>query len=70
MEVTQEMLVAAMREAVKREIFPMSGPSDVYLRYWTGMKAAIQAALDVAPIRAAEWEREAGKRGATVQSNE
>lgn len=48
MEVTEEMLAAAMKVAVEKELVPKSGDADAYLQTWDAMKSVIQAALDAA----------------------
>lgn len=45
MEVTQEMLNAAMKAAVQAGIAPKYADQETYLRHWDGMKAALVAAL-------------------------
>jgi hypothetical protein len=47
-EVTQEMLEAAMKKAVETGLLPKLVDEDTYLKNWSGMKAVLQAALDLA----------------------
>jgi len=42
--VTQEMLEAAMVEAVKRGMFPKAAPADQYITAWEDMRAVLEAA--------------------------
>jgi len=42
--VTQEMLEAAMVEAVKRGMFPKDVPADQYITAWDDMRAVLEAA--------------------------
>ena len=46
MEVSEEMLAAAMKVAVEKGLVPKHLEADAYIKTWDGMKAAIQAALD------------------------
>jgi len=46
MQVTQEMLNAAMKKAVELGIFPKHGDEQTYLRHWESMKQVLEAALD------------------------
>lgn len=48
MEVTQEMLNAAMKTAVQAGMIPSHADEETYLRNWDGMKAALRAALAAA----------------------
>jgi len=50
MEVTQEMLEAAMKKAVQTGLVPKHVDGDTYLKNWDAMKQCLQAAQDVAPI--------------------
>ena len=45
MEVTQEMLNAAMKKAVELGVFPKHAGADDYLKHWDAMKACLEAAL-------------------------
>lgn len=45
MEVTQEMLNAAMKKAVELGVFPAQPGPDAYLKNWDAMKACLEAAL-------------------------
>lgn len=51
MQVTEEMLAAAMKKAVESGLLPKHADSETYLKKWDGMKQCLQAALDVAPIK-------------------
>lgn len=46
MQVTDEMLAAAMKSAVATGLVPKHLESDDYLKTWEAMKHALQAALD------------------------
>ncbi len=50
MEVTQEMLNAAMKKAVETKILQKSVDEETYLRNWDGMKKVLEAALKVAGL--------------------
>lgn len=50
MEVTHEMLTAAMKKAVETGMLPKQVDEDTYLKNWSGMKQALQAALDAAGL--------------------
>ena len=50
MEVTHEMLEAAMKKAVETGLVRKHGDSETYLKLWDAMKQCLQAAQDVAPI--------------------
>lgn len=45
MEVTQEMLNAAMKKAVQVGIFPKESDMDAYLKHWWQMEYVLIAAL-------------------------
>lgn len=45
MEVTQEMLNAAMKKAVETGLVPKHSDPDTYLKQWDAMKACLAAAL-------------------------
>lgn len=45
--VTDEMLTAALKKAIAEGLFPRQVDTETYLKTWEGMKAALQAALDV-----------------------
>lgn len=49
MQVTQEMLEAAMKAAVQTGLLPKYADGDTYLKRWDAMKQCIQAAIDAAP---------------------
>ena len=49
MEVTQEMLAAAMKNAVASGMLPKQVDEDTYLKNWAGMKVALRSALDAGP---------------------
>lgn len=49
--VTQEMLEAAMKEAVKNGLLQPYADAELYLKRWDLMKSCIQAALDKAANR-------------------
>lgn len=51
MEVTQEMLEAAMKKAVETGLLPKFADGDTYLQRWGAMKQCLQAALDIAPVK-------------------
>lgn len=51
MNVTQEMLEAAMKKAVETGLVPKFADEDFYLKRWDAMKQCLQAALDVAPVK-------------------
>jgi len=46
MEVTEEMLIAAMKKAVDVGIFTGVADIDAYVSSWASMKQVLQAALD------------------------
>jgi hypothetical protein len=46
MEITQEMLAAAMKEAVKLKVFPKTGTTDEYMKCWETMRKILEAALN------------------------
>jgi hypothetical protein len=46
-EVAEAMLQAAMKKAVEVGLVPKQLDADTYLKNWDGMKAVLQAALDV-----------------------
>lgn len=46
--VTNEMVYAAMKEAVQRGLLPEGGNVDDYIKNFEALKAILQAALDVA----------------------
>lgn len=50
MEVTEEMLKAAMKKAVETGMLPKHVNEETYLKNWSGMKKALQAALDAAGL--------------------
>jgi hypothetical protein len=50
MQVTDEMLVAAMKKAVETGILAKQVDEVTYLKYWNGMKQALQAALNAAGL--------------------
>jgi hypothetical protein len=45
MQVTDEMLAAAMKKAVEAGLVPKYTDQETYLRYWSDMKACLEAAL-------------------------
>lgn len=45
MEVTNEMVHAAIKQAVKDKILPTHAPEEVYIHHWESMKRIIEAAL-------------------------
>lgn len=45
MELTQEMLNAAMKKAIKVGIFPKYADMETYLKHWEGMEEVLKAAL-------------------------
>lgn len=47
MQVTQEMLEAAMNAAVQTGLIPKHSDGETYLKLWGAMKQCIQAATDV-----------------------
>lgn len=49
MQVTPEMLAAAMKEASRLGLFPAQTDAETYLKIWNSMKSCIQAALDKGP---------------------
>lgn len=49
MQVTQDMLEAAMKAAVRTELLPKYADGETYLKRWDAMKQCIQAAIDAAP---------------------
>lgn len=48
MEVTQEMLNAAMKKAVETGLVAKHADPDTYLKQWDAMKACLQVALAAA----------------------
>lgn len=48
MQVTQEMLNAAMKTAVELGLVPKHMEPDAYIKTWDAMKACLQAAQDAA----------------------
>lgn len=50
MQVTDEMLAAAMKKAVEAGLFPKQADQETYLKNWAGMRQALQAALDAAGL--------------------
>lgn len=50
MQVTEEMLAAAMKKAVESGVLPKHVDETTYLKNWAGMKQALQAALDAAGL--------------------
>lgn len=46
MQVTQEMLEAAMKKAVEVGMLPKMVDTDTYLKNWKDMRAVLQAAID------------------------
>lgn len=50
MEVTEQMLAAAMKKAVESGMLAKHVDEATYLKNWSGMKQALQAALDVAGL--------------------
>lgn len=45
MEMTQEMLNAAMKKAVHIGMFPKEVDSETYLKHWAFMESVLKAAL-------------------------
>ena len=45
-EVTQDMVHAAIKQAVKDKILPTHADMDTYTHHWESMKRIIEAALD------------------------
>lgn len=45
MEVTNEMLYAAVRQAVKEGILPRYGTEEQYMSHYRGMKMILEAAI-------------------------
>lgn len=45
MEVTQEMLNAAMKKAVETGLVPKVCDPESYLKHWNAMKACLEAAM-------------------------
>lgn len=50
MQVTDAMLAAAMKKAIETGVLPKQADEATYLKNWTGMKQALQAALDAAGL--------------------
>ncbi len=48
MQVTDEMLIAAVKQAVKDNILPVSGTEEQYLHNWASMRRVLEAALSKA----------------------
>jgi len=44
-QVTQEMLNAAMKEAVRLGIFPKESSMGNYVKHWEGMESVLKAAM-------------------------
>jgi len=42
--VTDEMLIAAVMEAVKQKLLPVAAPMDVYTQHYESIKAILEAA--------------------------
>lgn len=55
-EVTPEMLEAAMKKAVETGLLPKHVDDETYLKNWAGIKAVLQAAVDLE----IEWCKESG----------
>lgn len=52
MQITEEMLQAAMKKAVETGLVPKHTiDEETYLRNWGVVKAVVQAALDVTPAK-------------------
>lgn len=50
MEITDEMLQAAMKEAVKQGLVPKyAAGEDEYLKHWQAVEAVVRAAAALAP---------------------
>jgi hypothetical protein len=49
MEVTQQMLEAAMKEAVKLGMYPQVTFEEAYLRNWANMRKVLEAAFSQCP---------------------
>jgi len=45
MQITDEMLIAAVKQAVKDKILPVSGTEEQYLHNWASMRRVLEAAL-------------------------
>lgn len=45
MDVTQEMLNAAMKKAVETGLVPKHCDPDAYLKQWSALKACLEAAM-------------------------
>jgi hypothetical protein len=45
MEVTTEMVQAAIKQAVKDKIIPSHAVAEDYVRYWESMRRIIEAAI-------------------------
>lgn len=52
MQVSQEMLNAAMKKAVETGLLPKYADTDTYLKQWEAMRHCLQAAQDVAASEA------------------
>jgi hypothetical protein len=50
MQVSEEMLAAAMKKAVETGMLAKHADEVTYLKNWNGMKQALQAALDAAGL--------------------
>jgi len=48
-QVTQEMLNAAMKEAVRLGIFPNKSSMGNYVKHWEGMESVLKVAMKAQP---------------------
>ena len=46
MEITEEMLISAMKKAIELELFPRFINQNEYAQYWDGMEKVLEAALN------------------------